>query len=201
MFTGIISDTGIVQKAESLNGGGMQFTIACDFASTCHIDESIAINGACHTVTAFDEQTFTVQSVEETLRKTTMGALKEGSVVNLERSLTLQNGIEGHLVQGHVDTTGTISRIEQEKTGWLIGISYPKEFETMIVGRGSITVEGISLTIAREHPGEFIVAIIPYTWEHTNLQYKHEGDRVNLEFDVIGKYVVKYLSSIGRDSL
>ena len=201
MFTGIISDTGTVQKAVSLNGGGMEFTISCPFAGTCHIDESIAVNGACHTVTAFDETTFTVQSVEETLRKTTMGDLVEGTVVNLERSLTLQNGIEGHLVQGHVDITGTISSMEKEETGWLIGVSYPAEFDTMIVGRGSVTVEGISLTVARELKNEFMMAIIPYTWEHTNLKYKNIGDKVNLEFDVIGKYVVKYLASIGRDSL
>ncbi len=199
MFTGIIQETGKIEKAESLNGGGMQFTIACSFASSCHVDESIAINGACHTVTAFDEKTFTVQSIEETLRKTSMGALREGVSVNLERSLTLQTGIEGHLVQGHVDTTGSITFMEKEETGWLIGIEYPEEFATMIVGRGSITVEGISLTIAREEGNEFVIAIIPYTWDHTNLRHKKVGDAVNLEFDVIGKYVVKYLSSLGKD--
>ncbi len=161
----------------------------------------MAINGACHTVTAFDEHTFTVQSVEETLRKTTMGSLGEGIAVNLERSLTLQTGIEGHMVQGHVDTVGEISAMEKEETGWLISIRFPKEFENMIVGRGGITVEGISLTVAREEENEFTVAIIPYTWEHTNLKNKAVGDKVNLEFDVIGKYVVKYLASIGRDSL
>lgn len=201
MFTGIIQEVGTVKKAESLNGGGMQFEVECSFASTCHLDESIAINGACHTVTAFTDGTFTVQSVEETLRKTTMGALNTGSKINLERSMTLQAGIEGHLVQGHVDTTGTITSIEKEETGWLIEVEFPSEFENMIVGRGSITMEGISLTIAREHGNSFVVAIIPYTWEHTNLKEKTVGDQVNLEFDVIGKYVVKYLSSIGRDSL
>ncbi len=201
MFTGIIKEIGTVQNIKSLNGGGLQFDIKCSFAGTCHIDESISINGACHTVTAFNDETFTVQSVEETLRKTTMGSLTEGSIVNLERSLTLQTGIEGHLVQGHVDSTGTIVKIEKEETGRLITIEFPKEFENMIVGRGSITVEGISLTIAREEKNQFTVAIIPYTWEHTNLKDKKEGDEVNLEFDVIGKYVVKYLASIGRDSL
>lgn len=199
MFTGIVQETGKIRSIKSLNGGGLETTIACSFAGTCHIDESISINGACHTVTRFDEQTFTVQSVEETLRKTTMGDLAEGDEVNLERSLTLQTGIEGHLVQGHVDTVGEISSMEKEETGWLIGVRFPKEFETMIVGRGSITMEGISLTIAREDGNEFVVAIIPYTWEHTNLKNKNVGDKVNLEFDVIGKYVVKYLASIDRD--
>lgn len=175
--------------------------ISCSFADTCHEDESISINGACHTVTAFDDNTFTVQSIEETLRKTSIGELKKGSLVNLERSLTLQTGIEGHLVQGHVDTTGTIKQIEQEKTGYLLTIEYPEEFINMIVGRGSVTIEGISLTVARESENRFVVAIIPYTWDHTNLKEKKEGDRINLEFDVIGKYVVKYLAKIGRDSL
>jgi len=201
MFTGIIQEVGTVKSAKSLNGGGMEFEISCSFSSTCHEDESISINGACHTVTDFDESSFTVQSVEETLRKTSMGDLKEGSLVNLERSLTLQKGIEGHLVQGHVDTVGTITTIEKEETGWLITIEYPEENKNMIVGRGSITMEGISLTVAREEGNEFTVAIIPYTWEHTNLKGKKEGDLLNLEFDVIGKYVVKYLASIGRDSI
>ncbi len=176
----------------------MEFQVTCSFSGTCHIDESISINGACHTVTAFDEQSFTVQSVEETLRKTTMGELITGSYVNLERSLTLQTGIEGHLVQGHVDTVGEIIHIEQEETGILLTVRFSSEYENMIVGRGSITMEGISLTIAREEANEFTVAIIPYTWEHTNLQFKEVGDKVNLEFDVIGKYVVKYLASIQR---
>ena len=175
--------------------------VSCSFSDTCHEDESISINGACHTVVAFDETTFTVQSVEETLRKTSLGSLKENNPVNLERSLTLQKGIEGHLVQGHVDTTGTISGIEKEETGWLLTVEYPSEFENMIVGRGSITMEGISLTVARESGNSFVVAIIPYTWEHTNLKDKAVGDKVNLEFDVIGKYVVKYLANVGRDSI
>lgn len=198
MFTGIIQEVGTVESIKSLNGGGIEFKIACSFSATCHEDESIAINGACHTVTAFDDKTFTVQSVEETLRKTSMGNLEKGSPVNLERSLTLQKGIEGHLVQGHVDTVGTLIKIEKEETGWLLTVNYPEEYKNMIVGRGSITMEGISLTVAREQSNEFTVAIIPYTWEHTNLIHKKEGDQLNLEFDVIGKYVVKYLASIDK---
>ena len=201
MFTGIVSEIGKIKSAKSLNGGGMEFQVISSFASTCHIDESIAINGACHTVTAFDSESFTVQSVEETLRKTTMGTLDKGANVNLERSMTLQQGIEGHLVQGHVDTTGIVSNMEQEETGWLITIEYPDEFKNMIVGRGSVTVEGISLTVAKEDANTFTMAIIPYTWNNTNLKFKRVGDSVNLEFDVIGKYVIKYLSSIGRDSI
>lgn len=201
MFTGIVKDLGVVKNIKSLNGGGMETEIECSFANTCHIDESISINGACHTVVKVSNRTFTVQSIEETLRKTSLRTLNPEDVVNLERSLTLQTGIEGHIVQGHVDTTGTISGLEKEETGWLFTISYPPEFKNMIVGRGSITIEGISLTVARDEEAGFVVAIIPYTWEHTNLKYKKIGDPVNLEFDVIGKYVVKYLSAIGRDSL
>lgn len=201
MFTGIVQEVGKVIESKSLNGGGKEMRISCSFADTCHVDESISINGACHTVTAFDDHSFTVQSVEETLRKTSMGELGKDSPVNLERSMTLSKGIEGHLVQGHVDTTGTIKHIEKEETGWLLTIRFPDEFNNMIVGRGSITVEGISLTIAREEENQFVIAIIPYTWEHTNLKNKEVGDSVNLEFDVIGKYVVKYLAGLGRDFL
>lgn len=201
MFTGIVQETGSVKLVTSLNGGGKELKISCSFAETCHEDESIAVNGVCLTVTEFDEETFTVQAVEETLRKTSIGELEEDTPVNLERSLTLNKGIEGHLVQGHVDTTGVISDIEKEETGWLLSVEYPEEYTDMIVGRGSITMEGISLTVARESGNVFTVAIIPYTWKHTNLKYKKKGDKVNLEFDVIGKYVVKYLAKIGRDSL
>lgn len=199
MFTGIIQEVGEIKNIKSLNGGGIEWQIACSFAGSCHEDESISINGVCHTVTAFDEEAFTVQSVEETLRKTSIGELKEGDKVNLERSLTLQTGIEGHLVQGHVDCTGTIVQIEKEQTGWLLSIEFPREFSNMIVGRGSVTVEGISLTVAREKENQFTLAIIPYTWEHTNLRFKQIDDKVNLEFDVIGKYVVKYLAGLGKD--
>ena len=201
MFTGIVQEVGKVKEIKSLNGGGQETKIACSFAGTCHEDESISINGACHTVVAYDEETFTVQSVEETLRKTSLGELDKDSPVNLERSMTLEQGIEGHLVQGHVDTTGTITHIEKEETGWLFTIEYPDEFTDMIVGRGSITIEGISMTVARETKNTFTVAIIPYTWDHTNLKDKSVGDAVNLEFDVIGKYVVKYLAGLGLDSL
>jgi riboflavin synthase len=199
MFTGIVQEVGNVVDIKSLNGGGQETKIACSFADTCHIDESISINGACHTVTAFDDETFTVQSVEETLRKTSLGDLEIGTGVNLERSMTMQNGIEGHIVQGHVDTTGKVTHIEKEETGWLMTIEYPEEFLNMIVGRGSIGMEGISMTVARDSGNEFTVAVIPYTWKHTNLKDKKIGDPINLEFDIIGKYVVKYLAGLGQD--
>ena len=196
MFTGIIEELGEIISVKSLHNGGQETKIACSFSADCHIDESISINGACHTVVAFDSTGFTVQSIEETLRKTTIGSVRVGDRVNLERSMTLQKGIEGHLVQGHVDTVATIRSIQAEATGWLIDIALAEEFRDMIVGRGSITVDGISLTVAQDLGDAFRVAIIPYTWEHTNLSNKAEGDGVNLEFDVIGKYVVKYLAKM-----
>tara|TARA_B100001093_G_C26740429_1_gene976396 strand:+ start:379 stop:978 length:600 start_codon:yes stop_codon:yes gene_type:complete len=198
MFTGIIEEMGRVSAVHAIPNGGQQTKIACSFASNCHIDESISINGACHTVVAFDDHSFMVQSIEETLRKTTISELKTDMLVNLERSMTLQKGIEGHLVQGHVDTVANIVRITPEETGWLIDIALDKEYQDMIVGRGSITVDGISLTVAEDLVDAFRVAIIPYTWDHTNLATKKKGDGVNLEFDVIGKYVVKYLAKMNK---
>lgn len=196
MFTGIIKSVGRVNNIETLEGG-KQISIISDFAEEVSVDQSISINGVCHTATACDDKTFTVQSVEETLRKTNIGDLKEGNPVNLERSLRPDQLLDGHIVQGHVDATGTIQKIKQEGTDWLFTIEYPKEHSDLIVGRGSIAIDGISLTVANERDNNFTVAIIPYTYEHTNLQSKEVGDTVNLEFDVLGKYVVKYLENRG----
>lgn len=192
MFTGIVEETGIIKKADRIEGG-RELTILASFAGQVHVDESIAVNGVCLTVVGFGEKAFHVQVVDETLRKTSLGELSEGSIVNLERSLTLDKAIEGHIVQGHVDTTGTIKKIEKTGADLLITIEYPAEHQDYIVGRGSIAMDGISLTVARDEGHTFTVAIIPYTWEHTNLKEKEEGDLVNLEFDLFGKYIVKYL--------
>lgn len=197
MFTGIIKSVGKIQKVKPLDGG-KEFTIACDFADEVSVDQSISINGVCHTATACNENTFSVQTIEETLRKTNIGDLKEGDLVNLERSLHPDQLLDGHIVQGHVDATGIIKKIKQEGTDWLFTIEYPEEYRNLIVGRGSIAVDGISLTVANEQENKFMVAIIPYTFEHTNLKCKKPGDTVNLEFDVLGKYVAKYLENRGE---
>lgn len=194
MFTGIIKSVGTVTKINSLDGG-KEFTITSDFADEVSIDQSISINGVCHTVTESNNEMFTVQSVEETLRKTNIGDLSEQDRVNLERSLRSDQLMDGHIVQGHVDATGTIIEIEHEGTDWLFTVEYPEEYSNLVVGRGSIAIDGISLTVANEQENRLSVAIIPYTYEHTNLQSKKIGDTVNLEFDVLGKYVVKYLES------
>lgn len=198
MFTGIVSEVGSVKEVNTLNGG-KELIISCSFAADTHIDESIAVNGVCLTVVEQNESAFKVQSVAETLRKTSLGELKAGDEVNLERSLTLATGIEGHIVQGHVDTTGTIAKITADGNDRLVEIHFDKENDKYIVGRGSICVDGISLTVAREEPGSFTVAIIPYTWDYTNLRNKKEGDRVNLEFDLFGKYIVRYLEKMMPD--
>lgn len=196
MFTGIVEETGIIRKMGKMEGGQELF-ISCSFVDEVHIDESIAVNGVCLTVVDFNKEEFKVQCVDETLRKTNLGLLSEGSVVNLERSLTLEKAVEGHIVQGHVDCTGTVRHIEQKGADILLTIDYPKEFENYIVGRGSVAVDGISMTIARDQESSFVLAVIPYTWEYTNLLHKKVGDPINIEFDVFGKYIIKYLEKRG----
>lgn len=192
MFTGIVSEVGKVTKVESLEGA-VQLSIESSFSGDTHIDESIAVNGVCLTVVSFNDKTFTVQCVEETIRKTSFGSVETGSPVNLERSLTLEKAIEGHIVQGHVDTVGTIKSIQKNEADILITVEFPEEYQDYVVGRGSISIDGISLTVARNEGNQFTVAIIPYTWDFTNLASKKEGDPVNLEFDIFGKYIVQYL--------
>lgn len=194
MFTGIVSEIGDVTEIKKIKGG-QELSIKCSFADDVHVDESIAINGVCHTVVSHTDDVFKVQSVEETLRKTNLGDLEVGNPVNLERSLTLNKAIEGHIVQGHVDTTGTIKKIDKDGADLLIAIEFPEEYRDYIVGRGSISIDGISLTIARNEGNLFTVAIIPYTWDETNLHAKNIGDKVNLEFDIFGKYIIQYLQN------
>jgi riboflavin synthase len=194
MFTGIIESTGKLFSIVDL-GGGIEFRISSNLASELTVDDSIAVNGVCLTVVRKTDQDFTVQLVEETLRKTSLGRLVEGSTVNLERAMILGARLDGHIVQGHVDTTGEVLQFVKEATGWLIEIGYPAEFSDYIIGRGSIAVDGISLTVARDGENSFTVAIIPYTWEHTNLKEVAVGSIVNLEFDLIGKYVLKYMKN------
>lgn len=197
MFTGIIEHIGQIKNIQKLDGG-REFTIEGDISSFLEVDDSICINGVCQTVIKKTTHTFTVQAVEETLRKTTFGKLGKGQVVNLERSLSLNQLLDGHIVQGHVDTTGSVRGIHKEGTDYLISISYPADFAHLLVGRGSISVDGISLTVARLEADYFMVAIIPYTFEHTNVKTLKTGDSVNLEFDILGKYVARHME-LGRN--
>lgn len=196
MFTGIVEEVGVVTDVTKIDGG-TELSIQSTFGLEVHIDESISVNGVCLTVVSFDEQVFKVQCVEETLRKTNLGRLDVGSKVNLERSLTLAKAIEGHIVQGHVDTTAKITKIEKKGADVMVWVECPNEFQNYIVGRGSIALDGISLTVARDEGDRFAVAVIPYTWDYTNLKEKEEGDLLNIEFDIFGKYIVKYLEKRG----
>ncbi len=194
MFTGIIKELGSIELIEPMKGG-KTLAIGCKMAQQVSVDQSININGACHTVTKQNTESFTIKSVAETLRKTNISELVKGDEVNLERSLQPEQLLDGHLVQGHVDTVGKIKNIQKEGTGHLITINYPEEFNDLVVGRGSITINGISLTIATLQKAEFTVAIIPYTFQHTNMKFRQPGDSVNIEFDILGKYVARYLEN------
>jgi riboflavin synthase len=190
MFTGIIEALGTVARIDD-QAGARRITYATPLSSELEVDDSVAINGVCQTVVVCDASSFTTVVIEESLRKTNFGVLRVGEGVNLERSLRMGDRLDGHLVQGHTDCTGRIESVTQEDTNWLLQVSFPDEWAPYIVGRGSIALEGISLTVARLERTRFTVAIIPYTWEHTNLHARRAGDAVNLEFDILGKYILR----------
>jgi riboflavin synthase len=197
MFTGIIEAVGEVERAEP-RAGGRRLRIAAPFAGALRVDESVAVNGACLTVVAQTAEAFEAVVVEETLAKTSLGDLTGGSRVNLERAMPLQGRLDGHLVQGHVDTTGTVESVEVLGDSWLVRVRYPARFASYLIPVGSITVDGISLTVARLDDEAFTVAVIPHTWAHTTVQTWQPGRRVNLEFDLIGKYVLRAMERSGR---
>lgn len=194
MFTGIIEATGTVQKIER-RGDNIDFTLTCPFTSELKIDQSLAHNGCCLTVVEISGDNYRVSAIAETLEKTNLGQWKEGTEVNLERCLKMDGRLDGHLVQGHVDQTGTVMSIEDQNGSYLITIKFSETGVYTTVAQGSITVNGISLTVASSNAGEFSVAIIPYTWEFTNMKNVKVGEIVNLEFDIIGKYVTKLLKN------
>ncbi len=200
MFTGIIEEIGSVARVEPLGSdrAGTRLTIKADLATDLRVDQSVSIDGACQTVvdTDADAGTFSVDTIEETLRKTTFGDLVEGTPVNLERALRTGGRLDGHFVQGHVDTTGTIVEVEREETDRLYTIRFDPQYASYLIPVGSIAVDGISLTVARLEDDAFTVAIIPHTREVTTVSTRWtEGAAVNLEFDLIGKYVARSLSA------
>lgn len=200
MFTGIIEELGRVQQIEPL-GGGMRLTIAAQMAPTLRPDQSVAVNGVCLTVVSASAAHFEVVVVEETLRKTTLGSLKPGMPVNLERALQAGARLDGHFVQGHVDTMGEVLEVIPEATGRLYRIRFPEAFRMYVVPTGSIALDGISLTVARLEGDTLTVAIIPHTLAKTNVSTWQPGGRVNIEFDVLGKYVVAWLAQRWDPSL
>ena len=192
MFCGIIEAIGkiISLKKEASN---LYFEIEAPFVKELKVDQSISHNGVCLTVTALKVKTYFVTAIDETLQKTNLGALQQGDEINLERCLKFNGRIDGHLVQGHVDQTATCINSTDENGSWIFTFEYDNSSGNLTVEKGSICVNGISLTVVNSVPGKFSVAIIPYTYQHTNFRKLKVGDKVNLEFDIIGKYVKAYL--------
>jgi len=193
MFTGIIEAVGVIEKIEE-NGSNIDFTLTCPFTSELKIDQSLAHNGCCLTVVKIEGDQYVVTAINETLEKTNLGKWEQGTVVNLERCMKMDGRLDGHIVQGHVDKTGEVVNIENKDGSYFITISYDNNGGFVTVPQGSITVNGISLTVAKSEDHQFSVAIIPYTWEFTNMQYLRKGDKVNLEFDIIGKYIARLIN-------
>jgi riboflavin synthase len=194
MFTGIIETLGKITQLKK-DGSNLHLSISSELTSDLKIDQSIAHNGVCLTVVDFNADQYTVTAVEETLLKTNLNDLKVGDVVNLERAMILGSRLDGHIVQGHVDTTGTCTKIEEKDGSWYFYFSYTPNKEHVTIKKGSITVDGVSLTVVDSGKDSFSVTIIPYTYEHTRFKEYMVGSRVNLEFDVIGKYVARLLQT------
>jgi riboflavin synthase len=197
MFTGIIEATGLVTEVIT-SGSNRTFWIESPLSAQLKPDQSISHSGVCLTVEEMSATRHRVTAIDETLKKTNLGQWQTGTIVNLEQCLQLNDRLDGHIVQGHVDTTATCtSRIEKEGS-WEFVFEFPKKFAELVIEKGSICVNGISLTAFSVKKKSFTVAIIPYTFEHTNIQQIVEGDSVNLEFDMIGKYLLRRLSLKGK---
>ncbi len=193
MFTGIIETIGEVVSVRE-TGTNIDFTLKSSMASELKVDQSVSHSGVCLTVTGIEGDTYGVTAVEETLKKTNLGQLRPGSKVNMERCMPAGGRFDGHIVQGHVDQTGTCTGIEDRGGSWLFSFSYDTAGHNhLTVEKGSICVNGVSLTVIDSEEGAFRVAIIPYTFEHTNFHSLAVGDKVNLEFDILGKYIQKLL--------
>ena len=190
MFTGIIEDLGIVKDLVKENDN-LHLTIQSVLASELKVDQSVSHNGVCLTVVALTDVHYTVTAIKETLEKTNIGALKIGETINLERGLKLGARLDGHMVQGHVDQIGNCTAVEAENGSWIYSFKYDASIGNLTIEKGSITVNGVSLTVVNSKEDGFSVAIIPYTYEHTNFNSFEVGTTVNLEFDVIGKYVAR----------
>ncbi len=193
MFTGIVEAKGIIKELYQ-NRGNIDFVLTCPFTQELKIDQSVAHNGCCLTVVEVSRRDYKVTAINETLEKTNLGKWQKGTEVNLERCLKFDGRLDGHIVQGHVDKTGIIENIQDKEGSFFVTIGYEETEGFVTIPQGSITVNGISLTVAESNFGRFSVAIIPYTWEFTNMKNAKPGDLVNLEFDIIGKYVTKLMA-------
>jgi riboflavin synthase len=195
MFTGIIEHLGTIESLQLHSDGGRLTVHAPSVAPHLAVSNSIAVNGCCLTIVSKDHEHFSADLSGETIRKTSFGELKPGMRINLEQPLTAGKELGGHFVLGHVDTVGRVTRLEPEGDNWWYGVEVPESFARYIVPQGSITIDGISLTVARWNNRIAEIAVIPFTYEHTNVRDKKLGDAVNLEGDVLGKYVERYLEA------
>ncbi|MES2812871.1 MAG: riboflavin synthase [Bacteroidota bacterium] len=190
MFTGIIETLGTIKELRK-EGENIHVSVQSNITNELKIDQSVAHNGVCLTVITIDNDTYTVTAIKETIDKTNLGDWKINDKVNLERAMKLGDRLDGHIVQGHVDQTAVCKNIEEANGSWYFTFEYDKSLNNITIEKGSITVNGTSLTVVNSKINEFSVAIIPYTYEHTNFHSFEVGTKINLEFDVIGKYVAR----------
>ena len=195
MFTGIVEKIGRVAKI-SLQGKNRHFFIESELAPELKIDQSVAHNGVCLTVVGIQGKVYEVVAIDETLQKTSLGTWQVGDRVNLERAMKLGDRLDGHIVQGHVDQVGICYAIEDAQESRVFTFHYDPSLGNMTIEKGSITVNGVSLTVVNSQKGAFSVAVIPYTYDHTSFHTLKQGDKVNLEFDVIGKYVLAKVGAL-----
>jgi riboflavin synthase len=190
MFSGIVEDLGEITALQK-EQGNLHITVKAGFTSELKIDQSIAHNGACLTVVKIDGNTYTVTAIEESLNKTNLSLLNIGDKINLERCMKLGDRLDGHIVQGHVDQTAVCKKVEDANGSWIFTFEYDASLNNVTVEKGSVCVNGVSLTVVNSQNNSFSVCIIPYTYEHTNFKYCKVGAVVNLEFDILGKYISK----------
>lgn len=198
MFSGIVEEAARVMEIRR-EGGNVHLTLACSFVDELRIDQSVAHNGVCLTVVSIGDGVYTVTAIEETLRRSNLGSLRVGDLVNVERCMVMNGRLDGHIVQGHVDCTAVCTALEQLDGSCYFRFDYDVSPELVRKGyvtveKGSVTVNGVSLTVCDSEVSSFRVAIIPYTMEHTNFCRIAVGDRVNMEFDIIGKYIARISS-------
>ena len=191
MFTGIVEETAVVKEIRH-EDSNIHFTLTCSFVNELKIDQSIAHDGVCLTVVDLNSDSYTVTAIDETLNKTNLHSWKKGDRINLERCIRLNDRLDGHMVQGHVDQVGIIEKIEDHQGSFKLFIQFDSE-EYITVQKGSVALNGVSLTVVDSEESRFSVAIIPYTWEHTNLSNLKVGSPVNIEFDILGKYIQKLM--------
>jgi riboflavin synthase len=190
MFTGIIETLGLISEIQQ-DGDNLHITVTSSITSELKIDQSVAHNGVCLTVVALNDNQYTVTAIKETLDKTNLSNWKKGDLINLERAMKLGDRLDGHIVQGHVDQVGFCKSIQEANGSWYFSFEYDSALNNITIEKGSITINGVSLTVVNSKANEFSVAIIPYTFEHTNFNSFEIGTKVNLEFDVVGKYVAR----------